>query len=110
MSTIASTSLRQASRLCSKQARTAGLFRTSTFLQNAVIRGIQISRRGYVSESKKDSAQVNVETAIKADQKAFLAETGKLPENISMQGTTAGADAMISPIAGGVYQDNCQID
>jgi cysteine desulfurase len=101
MSTIASTSLRQASRLCPKQARTAGRFQTSTFLQNAAIRGIRISRRGYVSESKKDSAQVNAETAVRPDQKAFFPKTGKLSENISMQGTTAGADAMMSPIAGG---------
>jgi cysteine desulfurase len=55
-----------------------------------------------VSESKKDSAQVNVETAIRPDQKAFFPETGKLSENISMQDTTAGVDAMTSPIAGGL--------
>jgi cysteine desulfurase len=35
-----------------------------------------------------------------ADQKAFFAETGKLPEKQPMQGTTANADAMMSPIAG----------
>jgi cysteine desulfurase len=60
-----------------------------------------------VSESKKNNAQVNVETAIRADQKAFIAETGNLPENTSMQGATASADAMMSPIAGRPNRDNC---
>jgi cysteine desulfurase len=100
MSNIASSSLRQASRLCAKQVSSAGLIRT-THLSRAVPASAQrISRRGYVSETKKDNAQVNVETAIRADQKAFFAETGKLPENQPMQGTAANADAMMSPIAG----------
>lgn len=62
----------------------------------------KISSRQYVSESKKNSAQVNIDTAIKADQKAFFAETGKLPENQVMDGTNVAADAMMSPIAGTV--------
>lgn len=57
-------------------------------------------RRGYVSETKKDSAQVNVDTAIRAEQKAFFAETGKLPENQIVPGSGVNADAMMSPIAG----------
>ncbi len=57
-------------------------------------------RRGYVSETKKDSAQVNIDTAIRAEQKAFFAETGKLPENHNVPGSGANADAMMSPIAG----------
>jgi cysteine desulfurase len=61
----------------------------------------KISRRGYVSETKKDSAQVNVDTAIRADQKAFFAETRKLPESKIVPGTSATADAMMSPMAGG---------
>lgn len=53
-----------------------------------------------MSESKPDKAQVNVETAIKADQRAFLSETGKRPEDVKMPGTTMGADVMMSPAAG----------
>ena len=53
-----------------------------------------------MSESKKDNAQVSVDTAIRADQKAFFAETGKLPEKQIMPGMTANADAMMSPMAG----------
>jgi cysteine desulfurase len=59
-----------------------------------------MSKRGYVSETKKDSAQVNVDTAIRAEQKAFFAETGKLPEKHIMPGAGTSADAMMSPIAG----------
>lgn len=62
--------------------------------------GQRTSRRGYVSATTKDSAQVNVDTAIRAEQKAFFAETGKLPENQIIPGTSANADAMMSPMAG----------
>ena len=100
MSNIASTSLRQASRLCAKQISSTGLIRSASLPRVLPISGQIISRRGYVSETKKDNAQVNVETTIRADQKAFFAETGKLPQNQPMQGTTVNADAMMSPIAG----------
>ena len=58
------------------------------------------TRRCYASESKPRKAQVNVETTIRADQQAFIAETGKLPENVKMPGTGMSADAMMSPAAG----------
>jgi cysteine desulfurase len=99
MSNIAS-SLRQASRLCAKQAPSAGLIRATALSQVVPASAQKVLRRGYVSATKKDNAQVNVDTAIRADQKAFFAETGKLPENQPMQGTTANADAITSPIAG----------
>lgn len=57
-------------------------------------------RRGYVSETPTNNASVNVDTAIRADQKAFFKETGKLPENQIVPGTNVDADAMMSPIAG----------
>ena len=99
MSNIASTSLRQASRVCSKQVSSASLIRCASIPRVLPV-AAKTSKRGYVSETKKGNAQVNVETAIRADQKAFFAETGKLPENQPMQGTTLNADAMMSPIAG----------
>jgi cysteine desulfurase len=101
MSNIASTSLRQASRLClKKSASSAGLLRPSPALIVAAASSQNICRRGYVSETKKDNAQVNIDTAIRAEQKAFFAETGKLPEKHIMPGTSANADAMMSPMAG----------
>jgi hypothetical protein len=101
MSNIATTSLRQASRLCLKQsAPSQGPLRRSVGSAVAAISNKRIGTRTYVSETKKDSAQVNVDTAIRADQKAFFKETGKLPEHQTMPGTMVNADAMMSPIAG----------
>lgn len=60
----------------------------------------KIWRRSYVSESKRDSAQVNVDTIISADQSSFIAQTGKQPENVSVPGTGIDAGAMLSPTAG----------
>lgn len=57
-------------------------------------------QRNYVSESKADRAQVNVDTAIKADHHAFTAQTGRLPEMVKMPGTEMSADVMMSPTAG----------
>jgi cysteine desulfurase len=66
----------------------------------AAISNKWIGTRNYVSETKKDSAQVNIDTAIRTDQKAFFQETGKLPEHQTMQEPSVNADAMMSPIAG----------
>jgi len=93
MSNIASTSLRQASRLCFKQSGpSVGLLRTSA-PRVAEVSTRKISR-GYVSETKKDNAQVNVDTAIRAERKAFFAETGKNPEMQTIPGASANADAI----------------
>jgi len=101
MSGIASNSLRQASRRCLKQpASAAGLLRSSSTAPRVAGINQTAARRGYVSATRKDNAQVNVDTAIRADQKAFFAETGKLPENQIVPGTSANADAMMSPMAG----------
>ena len=107
MSGIASNSLRHASRICLKQpASAAGLLRNSTPTRVAGI-SQRIPRRGYVSATKKDNAQVNIDTAIRAEQKAFFAETGKLPENQIIPGTSANADAMMSPMAG-MLSESCE--
>lgn len=99
MKATASASLRQASRLCSRQPVTA-LSRSSALR----VAGIsQTSRREYVSETPKNNASVNVDTTIRADQKAFFQETGKLPENHIVPGTNVEADAMMSPMAGKSY-------
>lgn len=55
----------------------------------------QISRRSYVSETKRDSAQVGVETAIRLDKKDFMNEKGDLV----MPGSGAPANATVSPMA-----------
>ena len=44
---------------------------------------------------------MNVDTAIQADQNAFIAQTGSLPEKIKVPGTQGiSADVMMSPAAG----------
>ena len=59
-----------------------------------------IARRCYVSASKPDKAQVTVDTTIKADQHAFTAQTGTLPEKVKVPGMQMPADVMMSPAAG----------
>ncbi|TVY59628.1 Cysteine desulfurase [Lachnellula suecica] len=104
MSSIAVNSLRQVSRRCLKQSPSPASALRSSAARVAGISNQKISRRGYVSETKKDNAQVTVDTTIRADQKAFFAETGKLPENQIVPGTSATADAMMSPMAGVLKQ------
>ena len=94
--------LRQLSRLSSRRLPSASCPARS--LQHPRTPAAPKANRGtwrsYVSESKPDKAQVNVDTAIKADQHAFTAQTGKLPENVKMPGTEISADVMMSPAAG----------
>ncbi len=104
MSTVASTSLRHAARLSGRRLSSAGLGRTSFTPRGSSAFTKNIPRRGYVSETKKDNAQVDVATAIRADQKAFIQETGKLPDAETVPGTMANADAMMSPMAGVLKQ------
>lgn len=54
-----------------------------------------------MSESRPSQAQVtDVESAIKADQKKFIQQTGNLPSQVKMPGTDMTADTMMSPSAG----------
>jgi len=69
----------------------------------------KMSRRGYVSETKKDNAQVNVDMTIRADQKAFFKETGTLPEKHIIPGTNVNADTMMSPMAGMKLKSACSV-
>lgn len=43
---------------------------------------------------------MNVDSTIKADQKAFLQQTGTRPQDAIMPTTGMSADAMMSPAAG----------
>ncbi|OCL15125.1 cysteine desulfurase [Glonium stellatum] len=97
MSNIAPSATRQALRICSRRCPSNNFSRLSpraspSFGHNG--------RRSYVSETKPINATVSVETAIKADQKAFLRETGKKPQDETMPTTGLSADTMMSPSAG----------
>ena len=93
MPTFTPTCARQALRIASRR------YPSSTF-SRAPARTAGIARRHYVSETKPSNATVNVESAVKADQKAFFKETGNRPQDAVMPTTGLAADAMLSPTAG----------
>ena len=99
MSTVVPATARQTLRLCLRQnlhrpfAQSVG--------RTAATAGPQsIRRRNYVSETKQDQATVNVDTAIKADQRAFLQETGKQPGEVQLPATAMSGEAAMNPSAG----------
>ncbi|RJE20924.1 cysteine desulfurase [Aspergillus sclerotialis] len=101
MSTIAPSALRQASRsyarrLSSSQSSWAP-FSKRVF---ATPPNTSIPKRCYVSETKSGNAQVNVDTAIKAEQKAFMNQTGVQPQNAEVPGSAIPGDTTMSPSAG----------
>jgi len=53
-----------------------------------------------VTETKQDKAQVTLDSAIKADQKAFIQQTGIGPQDVKIPGTEMGGDVAMSPGAG----------
>ncbi|KAI0885671.1 cysteine desulfurase [Annulohypoxylon maeteangense] len=96
MANVASSALRRASRLGLKQSLSSTPLRGIPSISRvAAVTTTQVSRRGYVSETKRDNAQVNVETAIRLDKKDFMNEKGEL-----ITGRPgAPANATISPMA-----------
>ena len=102
MANPVSCAIRQLSRVAPRRLSSSHeLLRGSILLGPAASSAARrTARRSYVSPSGPGKAQVNVDTAIKADQRAFVAQTGGLPENIKMPGTEMSADVMMSPAAG----------
>ncbi|KAA6407754.1 MAG: cysteine desulfurase [Lasallia pustulata] len=101
MSSVAPTAMRQAARLCSRRLPLSSSSRSSPRLRGAGSAATSVTaRRNYVSETKPDKAQVNIDTTIKADHDAFISQTGTLPANIKVPGTGLSAEAMMSPAAG----------
>lgn len=101
MSGPASTVIRHASRACARRLSTQAVLPLRHLQAGAVASTRLPQRRNYVSESKPSQAQVtDVESAIKADQKKFINETGNLPSQVHSPGTGLSGDAMMSPQAG----------
>jgi len=93
--------VRQAAKVCLRQLSARTRLATSPHLRTAVVAAVtKPARRTYVSETKDRSAQVNVDTTIRADHEAFISQTGTKPEDVKMPGTGLSADAMMSPAAG----------
>ncbi|KAI1380899.1 cysteine desulfurase [Hypoxylon crocopeplum] len=96
MANAASSALRQASRLGLKQTLTSTSRRGIPSISRVAAATVaQVPRRSYVSETKRDNAQVNVETAIRLDKKDFMNEKGEL----IMPGPGTPANATVSPMA-----------
>lgn len=57
-------------------------------------------KRCYVTETKSGKAQVNIDSAIKAEQKAFMNQTGVKPAQTEVPGSAVSGDAALSPSAG----------
>jgi cysteine desulfurase len=54
-----------------------------------------------VSESKPSKAQVSdVESAIRADQRKFVEQSGNLPSQVQLPGVSLSGDTAMSPAAG----------
>ncbi|KAH0565062.1 hypothetical protein GP486_001544 [Trichoglossum hirsutum] len=98
MPNAASAVVRQAALLCSRNPTSSTLLvRCVPHLRTAApISRLRIGTRSYVSETKKGNAQVNAETAIKADRRDFIPKTERTPEDVM---STAGisADAAVGP-------------
>jgi cysteine desulfurase len=99
MSGVAPAALRQASRSCTRRLSTYSPSQLRPALGSNHLRN---TRRGYVSESKPAHAQVsevNFESQIKADQRNFVKQSGKMPGDVEMPGTGMSADIMLNPTA-----------
>jgi cysteine desulfurase len=101
MSGLAPGVLKQIPRTCSRRLSSSNVNHFPLLRPAAGPVQARLNRRTYVSESQPKQAQVSdVESAIKADQKTFIQQTGNLPSQVKMPGTTMSADAMMSPAAG----------
>lgn len=96
MANIAPSVLRQASRLASKSTISTVSRRSAKTLSRVATGPIQQNvapSRPYVTESRRDNAQVQVETAIRLDKKE-LEKAG-----LALSGQN-GSDVHVSPMAG----------
>lgn len=96
MSAAAPAAWRQASRACSRHLASRGTWTAPRCVLATGTNGA----RSYVTESKPGHAQVNVETAIKEEQKSFMKQAGVSAQSVNLPGTPASGDTAMSPSAG----------
>jgi cysteine desulfurase len=99
MSNITPSTARQVLRGCSRSLSSPRALRHPSRV-TATLSQSRHGRRTYVSETRPANATVNIDTAIKADQKAFMNQTGTRLENATMPTTGMSAESMLSPAAG----------
>lgn len=95
MSSAAPVAWRQASRVYSRRLASQGAWAAPRRVLATGVRG----GRSYVTETKAGHAQVNVETAIKEEQKSFMKKAGVAPGSVELPGAPATGDAAMSPSA-----------
>ncbi|KAF7715332.1 Cysteine desulfurase [Penicillium ucsense] len=100
MSAAGPAAWRHASRACSRRLPAHGAFATPRRSLATGLRGA----RTYVTETKAGQAQVNVDTAIKDEQKSFMKQTGVAPSSATLSASGMSADAAMSPAAGVLKQ------
>ncbi|KAJ5668603.1 Cysteine desulfurase [Penicillium maclennaniae] len=96
MSSAAPAAWRQASRVYARRLASQGAWAVPRRVLATGVRG----GRSYVTESKTSNAQVNVETAIKEEQKSFMKKAGVAPGSLELPGSSTSGDAAMSPSAG----------
>jgi cysteine desulfurase len=100
MSGPASSAVRSASRACARRL-SSNSFPHPSHIRPAYIPSNRTQRRNYVSETKPAKAQVSdVESAIKADQRKYIEQTGSQPSQVQMPGLGMSGDVAMSPAAG----------
>jgi cysteine desulfurase len=94
--------LRQASRACARKLPSAQqVWKVSTAKKMPPRpRSLAASSRSYVSETKAGSAQVSVDTAVKAEQKEFMRQAGVQPKSAQLPASALGGNTAMSPSAG----------
>jgi len=90
--------LRQASRACARKLPSGQVWKVST-AKNVPPRPRNLAR-SYVSETKAGSAQVSVDTAVKAEKKEFMRQAGIQPQNAQLPASALSGDTSMSPSAG----------
>lgn len=99
MSSFGPAAFRQASRAYARRL-SSSQHASVAFPKRVATGTASAAKRCYVSETKAENAQVNVDTAIKAEQKAFMNRTGVQPQNAEAAGSAVTGDATLSPSAG----------
>lgn len=97
MAQVSPVAVRQVLRQCSRRISTpASCFVTHAPRACNAARG----RRTYVSESTPKNATVDIDSAIRKDQRAFLAETGIQPRDAQLPASGLPGNVAMSPSAG----------
>lgn len=96
MSNLTTSAFRQASRACPRRLSST---RPAPLVSPRIAYPSIASRRCYVSETKAENAQVNVDAAIRAEQKDFMKQTGLRPQQTELPTTNVSGDAALSPNA-----------